>query len=99
MATAGPDDTTIRLLTVEQAVQGGGLQGPPGPPGPGASYVYTQVTPAATWIITHNLNSLVGVTLYDQFGALVDSDVAVTSQNVITVTFSGPQAGSAIIVS
>ena len=33
--------------------------GPQGPPGPtGATYVHTQSTPAATWTINHNLNTI-----------------------------------------
>ena len=33
--------------------------GPQGPPGPtGATYVHTQSTPAATWTINHNLNTV-----------------------------------------
>lgn len=73
-----------------------GATGPQGPPG-GASFVYTQATPAATWIITHNLNSLVQVTLLDSLNNVIDSDIVETSLNVCTIIFALPQTGSALI--
>lgn len=53
-------------------VRGAGLQGPPGPAGggggPGSYLVYTQSTPAATWVITHGIGHPVHVTFLDASG-------------------------------
>lgn len=73
-----------------------GDKGDPGTPG-GASFLYTQVSPAATWIITHNLNSPVQITLFDPSNTEIESDITDTSLNVATVTFAQPQAGSALV--
>lgn len=54
---------------------------------------YTQSTPAATWIITHNLNRFPIVDVYVG-GELVETDVDSTS-NVTTITFPIPYAGVA----
>lgn len=100
----GPTEASITLVETDTVLiiqsNGGsgpaGPQGPPGTPG-GSAFIYTQVSPAATWIITHNLNSFVHVTIMNVGGTIVDTDVVETSLNTTTVTFSQPQAGTAVI--
>jgi hypothetical protein len=98
------EDETPRLdvihATNRVVVQGVGQPGPPGPPGPpgGAFFLYTQTIPAATWPINHNLGaSRVHVTLFDVSGRVVDSDILEVDANNVTVMFSLPQAGTALI--
>jgi hypothetical protein len=76
-----------------------GPQGPPGPPGPagGATYEHVQSTPAANWFIAHNLGRRVHVTVFDQDDVQVMTDVEHTSLDEVTITFSAPFAGSAVI--
>lgn len=82
-----------------QVVHVGGGVGPQGPPGPagGASFVFTQVAPSASWIVAHNLNSLVNVTVLNSSNVIVEADVVETNLNTTTISFSTPQTGSALI--
>jgi hypothetical protein len=73
-----------------------GIQGPPGIPG-GSYFFYTQATPAATWIIVHNLNNWVHCTLMDAGRETILADVVRTDVNTVTVTFSQPQSGYAYL--
>lgn len=90
------DNPTVLVLQANGGTGPVGPQGPPGTPG-GFRFIYTQVSPAATWIITHGIGSLVNVTLLNSAGAVVDADIIETSLNVTTVMFSTPQTGTAII--
>jgi hypothetical protein len=59
--------------------------------------VHPQVTPAATWSITHNLGRKPhGVTIYVD-GELVDTDVHV-DETYVVLTFHEPTAGEAHIL-
>jgi len=63
-------------------------QGPTGPPGAaGATYVHTQSTPAATWTIPHNLNTILSVVL------LLDSDPT----NPVWSDVSYPDLNTAVV--
>lgn len=73
-----------------------GIQGPPGAAG-GASFQFTQSIPSATWVINHNLDRKVHVTLYDDDGNQILSDIEHGSLNQATVTWSTPTTGSAHI--
>lgn len=90
---AASDDTDNVIV---QMVGARGPQGPPGPAG-GTAYEYVQSTPAASWIINHNLNRPVHVTLYNDSGEIVYSDVQRGSSNTLTVSFPAPTTGSAVV--
>lgn len=83
-----------------QGPPGGGVPGPPGPPGPSGSdsyYLYTQSTPAGTWIISHDFGRYANVLLMDASRRVVDSDVVESDLNTVTVMFSVPFAGFAVL--
>lgn len=72
------------------------IQGPQGPQGPaGTSYTHTQSASASTWIVTHNLNKKVHVSIFDDTGELIYADVDHGSLNQTTITFSSPMTGTA----
>lgn len=75
-----------------------GPSGPPGAPGTpgGSAFVHTQSTPAATWIVTHNLARKVHVSIFNLDEQVVFADVEHGSLNVTTITFPVPVAGSAV---
>lgn len=82
------------------SVAAAGPQGPPGPQGPagapgGASYQFTQSVPSSTWVINHNLNRKVHVSLFDDDGNQILSDIEHGSLNQATVTWSSPTTGTA----
>lgn len=73
-----------------------GPQGPPGPPGPPGSapqaFTHTQATPAASVPITHNLGYFPNVTAVDlDSGQVIDTDIAYSSVNALTITFGSPR--------
>lgn len=76
-----------------------GPQGPAGAPGaPGGSYfTHTQSTPAATWIIDHNLAKKVHVTIFNPAGTVIHADIDHGTTNQATITFPSPVTGSAVI--
>jgi hypothetical protein len=68
----------------------------PGPQGPaGASYVHTQVTPANTWTINHNLGYRPAVELLDSGSQEIDGEVAHPSIHQTIVTLNPATAGIA----
>lgn len=75
-------------------------QGPQGPQGPaGASYVYTQSAPAATWTITHNLNTVLSVVLLTDAlpGIPQITDVSYPDLNTVVVEWPSPETGKAYL--
>lgn len=74
-----------------------GPQGPQGPQGTSgdAHYVHNQVTPSASWTITHNLGKMPSVTIVDSADTEVEGDIQYTSVNQVVVTFSGAFSGKA----
>lgn len=67
--------------------------------GSGSSYVLydrNSIT-AATWIIDHNLNKYPQVTLIDDEGNLFEADIFYSSLNQVTVVFSEPTSGKAVL--
>lgn len=75
-----------------------GPQGPQGPEGPaGQYYVHTQASPSASWVIDHNLNKKVHVSIFNASGDLVYSDVHHGSLNQASIVFPAPFAGSAVL--
>lgn len=74
-----------------------GEQGPPGEPGAsGGGYTYVQDTPAATWIVNHNLHKYPNVQYFNDDGELQDADVFFNSLESVTLSFGDPTTGKAI---
>jgi|ERR1700742_2494047 len=97
-----PTDATIFVTEPDPEVlviAGNGGSGPTGPQGPpgGAAFIHVQSTPSAAWVITHNLGTLVHVTVLDTTNAQVEADVRETSVNVTTILFNVPTTGTAVI--
>jgi hypothetical protein len=60
-----------------------------------ANYVYTQGSPSATWVVTHNLNKYCYVTVVDSADNIVVGEVLYNSLNQVTLTFAGAFSGKA----
>ena len=77
-----------------------GPQGPMGPPGPtGTAYAHHQVTPAATWTITHNLNSYRDpvIVIDSNPDEIIKTDVEIVDTNTLTIIFPSPESGWAYL--
>ncbi|WP_279480222.1 hypothetical protein [Aureimonas sp. SK2] len=80
------------------------VAGVPGPRGPGATgdgvtfYDHVQATPTTVWTIAHNLGFRPSVTILSTGGAEMRADVRHLSDDVLTVVFLLPTAGSAHLV-
>lgn len=87
-----------------------GIQGPKGAPGErgfqglqgipgvsGSSFVFTQSTAEAVWVIVHNLGRFPSVVAVDSSGDEVWGDTKYDSLNQITLTFSAPFGGQAFL--
>lgn len=59
------------------------------------NFVYTQSTPATTWVVTHNLNKYAAVSVVDTNDNEVYCSVDYDSLNTVTLTFSTPFSGKA----
>jgi len=57
--------------------------------------VYSQAAPSSTWVITHGLNKYCAVNVVDLSQNEIYANIEYTSLNIITITFSSPQAGYA----
>lgn len=82
------DVATVSLITP-------GPQGPPGANGANAVYIHNQVTPSATWIISHNMGFKPSVELLNSGSQEIEGDVIHTSQNVTVAYFNTPISGFA----
>ena len=76
------------------------MPGPEGPRGPtgGEPFAWHQTTASASWVITHGLGHYPQVSIADDTGILVLSDVVYTSLNVVTINFASPRTGYAYFV-
>ncbi|CAB4129423.1 hypothetical protein UFOVP115_9 [uncultured Caudovirales phage] len=76
-----------------------GEQGPQGDPGPTQTlaYKHTQIASSTTWSITHNLNFLPNVTTFDSAGNMVEGSITHIDTNNLTVAFSAPITGIAVL--
>lgn len=73
-----------------------GPQGPPGLPGlAGAGYVFEQASPAAEWVVAHNLGFKPNVQVMSTGGAVIEAEVLHVDDNLFRVYFSAPFAGFA----
>jgi hypothetical protein len=62
-----------------------------------ATFIFEQVVPAATWVITHSLNRFPSVSVVDTADTSGFGAVEYNSANQLTVTFSGAFAGKAYL--
>ena len=67
---------------------------PAGPVGPPSIYVHRQVESAETWTIEHNMGYFPDVSIIVG-GEEVEADISYPSDDVVILTFSSPQAGTA----
>lgn len=88
-----PNVTQI-IKVVPRGTQG--ERGLPGPSGVDLHYVHEQVTPAATWNVTHGLNKYPSVVVLDSTGSVVVGTVNYVDENNVSISFSGGFAGRAI---
>lgn len=59
------------------------------------SATHTQVTPAITWSVTHNLGFNPAVTILDSGGTLVEGALVFNTINTLTITLSSAISGIA----
>ena len=94
-----PVPQTLAINTTPNEVLTFATPGPQGAQGPagagGGVIVFNQSTPASTWTISHTLNRIPMVQVYDSSGDEVIADVVSTNIN-ITVTFASPQTGTVV---
>ena len=64
---------------------------------PAIAYTHTQSISSNTWSITHNLNFFPNVTVVDSSGAICEGEIAYTSNDALTITFSGQFSGVAYL--
>jgi hypothetical protein len=62
-----------------------------------ATYTYTQSTPSATWVVTHNLNAYPSVTCVDTLNSQIVGALEYTNVNQLIITFSAPTDGKAYL--
>ena len=59
------------------------------------TYTFTQPTPSATWVVTHNMNKFPSVTIVDSAGNIVEGETVYNSLNTCTLHFQGSFSGKA----
>jgi hypothetical protein len=64
---------------------------------PAVAYHHTQSIASATWTINHNLGWYPNLTVQDSSGSVVEGEIAYTSSNTLTVTFTGAFSGDAYL--
>jgi hypothetical protein len=81
------------------SVTNAGPPGPPGPPGSNGSAIafeFTQVTPASSWVINHNLGFKPNVTVEEAgTGNIIMSGEIHHSDDQLELQFNTPRAGVA----
>jgi hypothetical protein len=97
------NEVSVTKVSQEVGLTSPGPQGPPGPQGtPGAAggsvYIHSQSIASATWVINHSVGRKVSITLFDDDGNVVQSDIEHGTINQATVTWSQPTTGSALVV-
>jgi hypothetical protein len=61
------------------------------------SYVYQQATPSNEWTVTHNLGRFPKVTIIDENNEIINAYVRYDSENQVTIKFSEPVRGTALL--
>jgi len=91
------------VVIPEEKIVSVSAPGPPGPPGPvgpagGDIFVYDRNgVPANPWIINHNLNRLVHVTVVLDNGEEIYPGVDQANLNLLIITFGIPTSGKALV--
>ena len=64
--------------------------------GTASGFLFTQLAPITTWVITHNKDSKKLITqIYDLSGNMIlPENVQIVDSNTVIVTFNVPQAGT-----
>jgi hypothetical protein len=75
-----------------------GASGPPGTSGDAENtFIYTQATPSAVWVISHGLGRFPAVDVVDSSNSEVDGDLQYLDSNHLSITFSAPFSGEAYL--
>lgn len=64
------------------------------------NYIHNQISPSATWTITHNLAKVPSITVFDSSNRQVTGEVVLTSgneTNELTLYFNGAFSGKAYL--
>lgn len=84
-------DPAIIQAEIEEYIETHGVGSP--------SFIYDRNSVvASTWTIDHNLNKYPQVTLIDDEGNEFEADILFNSLNQITVVFSEPTSGKAVLI-
>lgn len=59
------------------------------------TFIFNQSIPAASWVVTHNLNKRPSITVVDTGGTVVIGDYTYNSDNQTTLNFTYAFAGKA----
>lgn len=98
LTIAGDVVVSIADVGVQGPPGADGEQGPPGTPGSAPqAYVHDQVTPAATWNISHSLGYYPNVSVVDSGGDQVQGLVAYADINTVTIEFTSAFGGKAYL--
>lgn len=87
----------VILPAYEVSVSAPGPQGIQGPAGVAANtnFTHTQLAPATTWNITHNLGYNPSATAVDTAGNVVEGTLLYIDTNTLEITFGIPVSGHA----
>lgn len=98
----GETDAVVEVqeqdVVIEDARSGPqGIPGPQGPAGSDTTYVHTQTTPSATWVIPHGLDKFPAVDVVDSASNVVIGEIHYNNANTVTITFIAAFAGQAFL--
>lgn len=88
---------TLRLVPGTATVTPGSAWTLVAQAGSSDTYIYTQVSPATSWSITHNLNRWPAVEVVDSGGTVIIPDVLYVNANSLTVSFGSATSGKAYL--
>jgi hypothetical protein len=97
-----PQEVGVTRLTTTLNLNAPGPQGPRGPAGPagaagGTVFEHTQSAPAGNWIVTHNLNRPVFVTVLNSAGEQILTDIDQSDPNTVSIVFATPTSGKVVL--
>lgn len=97
VAVPGSSSTDVVQTTPNvKDVIGVAEQGPEGPAGTGdKTYVHTQVTPQATWTVSHGLSKFPTIAVVDSAESVVIGEIEYIDDNTCELTFSSAFGGKA----
>ena len=95
------DSHGFSVLDAQGQIKFVGATGASGPPGTSGdadnTFIYTQSTPAAVWLINHGLGRYPAVDVVDSSNSEVDGDLQYLDSNHLSITFSAPFSGEAYL--